>query len=311
MERDIHDAVVIGGGAAGLSAATVLARARRRVTVVDAGRPRNAPAGHLHGFLSRDGMTPGQLLDAGRAELAAYGGGFTPGRAVAIERAEDGGFVVRCDDGRALTTRGVMVAAGLRDELPAIAGLRERWGIDVLHCPYCHGYEVRDAPIAVLGGDNRPFTLHQAALVRQWSADVVLFPNRILLTDDERKRLTVRGIRIVEGEVAGLQVRGDRMYAVELADGRIEPRAAVFVGPRFIPRDELLTALGCDTGDDGWVITDASGQTSVAGVWAAGNVVDSPAQLISAAAAGSKAAIALNHFLLELDIQSAVSTVAT
>ncbi|MDH6195763.1 thioredoxin reductase [Mycobacterium frederiksbergense] len=308
MERDVHDAIVIGGGAAGLSAATVLARARRRVTVVDAGQPRNAPAGHLHGFLSRDGMTPAQLLEAGRAELAGYGGGFTSGRVTAIERLEPGGFVVHCDDGRILTARGIIVATGLRDELPQIEGLRERWGRDVLHCPYCHGYEVRDAPIAVLGGDNRPFTLHQAALVRQWSADVVFFPNRIVLTVEERKRLTVIGIRIIEGDVARLVVREDRLHAVEMADGRTEQRTAVFVGPRFIPHDDVLTALGCDTGGDGWVVTDPSGHTSVAGVWAAGNVVDSPAQLISAAGAGSKAAIALNHFLLELDIQSALST---
>ncbi len=298
-----YDVVVVGGGAAGLTAAMVLARARRRVAVVDAGEPRNAPAAHVHGFLSRDGMSPAQLLAAGRGEVLGYGGEVIEGRARDVEH----GFVVRLAGGRELTARGVLVTTGLRDELPEVPGVRERWGNDVLHCPYCHGYEVRDAPIGVLGGDNRPFTMHQASLVRQWSGDVVFFPNRITLAADERERLTARGIRIVDGEVARLVVDHDRLSGVELADGHLVPRTAVFVGPRFVPRDELLTALGCDVGENGWVATDPTGRTSVVGVWAAGNVVDSPVQMITAAGAGTTAAIALNHYLLEQDIERAVA----
>jgi thioredoxin reductase (NADPH) len=298
-----YDVVVIGGGAAGLTAAMVLARARRRVAVIDAGEPRNAPAAHVHGFLSRDGMAPAHLLAAGRDEVAGYGGEVIEGRVREVEH----GFVVRLAGGRELTTRGVVVATGLHDELPEVPGLRERWGQDVLHCPYCHGYEVRDAPIGVLGGDNRPFTMHQASLVRQWSADVVFFPHRIVMAADERERLTARGIRIVEGEVARLMVEGDRLSGVELADGQQVPRTAVFVGPRFVPRDELLTALGCDVGEDGWVVTDPTGRTSVTGVFAAGNVVSSPAQMITAAGAGTTAAIAINHYLLEQDIEKALT----
>ncbi|MCT7293863.1 NAD(P)/FAD-dependent oxidoreductase [Rhodococcus sp. PAE-6] len=301
--------MVIGGGAAGLSAASVLARARRKVTVLDVGEPRNAPAQHVHGFLSRDGMAPAQMLAIGRGELVGYGGQVVQARAAAIEQLEGRGFVVRCDGSPDLTARGVVVATGLRDELPAIPGLRQQWGVDVLHCPYCHGYEVRDMPLAVLGGDNRPFTLHQASLVRQWSSDVVFFPNRIVLTSEERTRLTSRGIRIVEGAVAGLVVKDNRLSGVELADGQIVPRSVVFVGPRFVPRDELLTGLGCEAGEDGWMRTDPTGHTSVPGVWAVGNVVDSPAQLINAAGAGTKAAIALNHFLLEQDVQQAVTAI--
>ncbi|KHO22090.1 MULTISPECIES: NAD(P)/FAD-dependent oxidoreductase [Mycolicibacterium] len=304
MEDDV---VVIGGGAAGLSAATVLARARRRVTVVDAGEPRNAPAQHVHGFLSRDGIAPAQMLSIGRDELLGYGGQVVQARATGIEQLGDRGFVVRCDGAGDLTARGVVVATGLRDELPEIPGLREQWGVDVLHCPYCHGYEVRDMPLAVLGGNNRPFTLHQASLVRQWSSDVIFFPNRIVLTVEERTRLTARGIRIVEGEVAGLVVKDYQLSGVEFVDGQIVPRSVAFVGPRFVPYDELLTCLGCEAGEGGWVSTDPTGHTSVTGVWAVGNVVDSPAQLINAAGAGTKAAIALNHFLLEQDVQQAVA----
>ena len=300
--------VIVGGGAAGLSAALVLARARRRVMIVDAGNPRNGVSEHLHGYLTRDGQSPTQLLAAGRKEVLEYGGEMTTGTAIGIEQTEDGGFLVQTDATASLEARTVLVATGLRDELPNIAGLQDRWGVDVLHCPYCHGYEVRDTPIGVLGGDNRPFTIHQASLVRQWSDDVVFFPNRIELTGTERERLTVRGIRIVEGDVAGVSVADGRLDGVELASGQVVPRSVVFVGPRFVPRDALLTDLGCDADENGWVVTDPAGSTSMPGVWAAGNVSDSPAQLITAAAAGSKAAIALNHYLLEQDIVRAVAT---
>ena len=301
------DVVIVGGGAAGLSAALVSARARRKVVVVDAGEPRNAPAAHLHGFLSRDGADPAEFLAAGRAEVAGYGGEFVTAEVLGIEHGDKGGFAVRLADGRTLTARGVIAANGLRDELPEVAGVRERWGRDVAHCPYCHGYEVRDTAIGVLGGDNRPFTLHQAVLLRQWSKDIVFFPHRMELSDEERERLTACGIDIVDGEVARLVVTDDELAGVELADGRVVARSALFVGPRFVPQDGLLKGLGCEVGDNGWVAVDPSGRTSVPGVWAAGNVVDNPAQLINAASAGSTAAIALNHFFLAEDVQRAIT----
>ena len=302
------DVVIVGGGIAGLTAAMMLGRSRRQVTVIDGGEPRNAPSEHLHGFPSRDGATPAEMTKIAQAEVYAYGGEIRHGRVSGLKADGERGFTVRLEDGGVLGARGVLVATGLRDELPEITGLRERWGYDVVHCPYCHGYEVRDTPLAVIGGDNRPFTLHQAQLVRQWSGDVVFFPHRITLTDDERRRLLARGVRIEDGEVARIVVENDAVVGVCLADGRVVPRRTIFVGPRFVPRHELLTALGCAVGDDGWVRVDSSGQTSVMGIWAAGNVVDSPAQLVHAAAAGSKAAIALNHHLLAEDVELAAAT---
>lgn len=304
----MYDAVVIGGSAAGLSAATVLARALRTVLVIDAAEPRNAPAAHLHGFLSRDGTTPDALLEDGRAELRSYGGDIVHARVQKLTRnAHLDGFLVDLDGETTTQTRAVLVATGLRDELPDIAGLSDRWGLDVLHCPYCHGYEVRNTAVGVIGGDNRPFTMHQVQLIRQWCGDVIFFPNRIVLASEERKRLTARGIRIVEGEVVRVVAADGRVSGVELADGRVQTRETVFVGPRFVPNGGLLTGLGCMVGENGWVAVDSVGKTSIPGVWAAGNVVDSPAQLISAAGAGSKAAIALNHYLLELDVLDAVA----
>jgi thioredoxin reductase len=166
-----YDVVVVGGGAAGLSAALVLARARRTVVVVDAGGPRNAPAAHMHGFLSRDGMPPRELLAAGMAEVSGYGGRLIDDTVVGVEP----GFQVRLANGAPLLGRRILVATGLRDELPDIPGIRERWGRDLLHCPYCHGYEIRDQPLGVLGG--APEAVQHALLVRQWSPDVILFPH--------------------------------------------------------------------------------------------------------------------------------------
>lgn len=301
-----YDVVIVGGGVAGLSAALVLSRSRRRVIVVDSGNPRNTPAGHLHGFITRDGMAPEEFLAVGRSEVVSYGGEIVNGQVRCVEQATGGGFVAGLADGLEVRGRGLITATGLRDELPEIEGVRELWGEDVAHCPYCHGYEVRDRAIGVLGGENRPFTLHQVMLLRQWSDDLTFFPNRIELSGDERERLAAYDIRVIEGEVARLVTEGKRLSGIEMADGNVVPRTAVFVGPRFTPRDELLKDLGCEVGENGWVVVDPSGRTSVPGVWAAGNVVDSPAQLINAASAGSTAAIALNHFLLAEDVQRAV-----
>jgi len=302
-----YDAVVVGGGAAGLSAALVLGRARRRVVVVDAGEPRNAPAAHLHGFLSRDGMDPAELLATGRREVVGYGGELLAGRAVGIERLEGARFAVRLADGRQLHARAVVVATGLHDELPEIPGLRQRWGQDVHVCPYCHGYEVRDSALGVIGGEDRAFSLRQALLIPQWSDDVVFFPHRIDLEDHERELLEARGVRIVDGDVTHIVSDEHGVRGVELAGGPMVSRTALFVGPRVVPSDDLLTALGCELNAEGWVATDRTGRTSIDGVWAPGNVADHTAQLINAAAAGSAAAIALNNsYLVAADVEKAL-----
>ncbi|RSN01241.1 thioredoxin reductase [Nonomuraea sp. WAC 01424] len=299
-ENAEYDVVVVGAGAAGLNAALLLGRARRKVLVVDAGGPRNAPAAHMHGFLSRDGLPPSTLLELGRAEIARYGVRLVRGRVEEIEH----GFSVRLEGGPVIGARRVLVATGLYDELPAIVGVREQWGKDVLHCPYCHGYEVADQPLAVLG--THPGAVHQALLLRQWSDDVVFLPHTLDLTAEDRERLDARGLRVVEGKIDHLVVEEGRLRGVELADGRVLPRAAVFLFPRMVPHDQLLTRLGCAKDDAGLVGTDRTGRTSVPGVWAAGNVVDPRAQVVTAAGMGSSAAFALNADLLDEDVRTAV-----
>jgi thioredoxin reductase len=296
-----YDVVVVGGGAAGLSAALVLLRARRTVVLVDAGAPRNAPAAHMHGFLSRDGMPPRGLLAAGRSEVSGYGGRLMDDTVVGVEP----GFQVRLANASPLEARRILVATGLRDELPEIPGVRERWGRDLLHCPYCHGYEVRDQPLGVLGG--APEAVQHALLVRQWSPDLTLFAHTDAVGPEQREFLTARGIRIIEGAVARLVVGNDRLQGVELGDGTVIPRTAVFVRPRFVPNADLLTGLGCELDENGWVVHDPTGRTTVAGVWVAGNAADPRAQAISAAGQGSAAAIALNADLVDEEVQRALA----
>jgi thioredoxin reductase len=287
-----YDVLVIGGGAAGLNAALVLLRARRSVVVVDAGAPRNAPASRMHGFISRDGTQPRHLIAEARAELRRYGGTLIEDTVVNLRP----GFTAQLGNGEPVRARRVLFASGLRDELPDIPGIRARWGRDVLHCPYCHGYEVRDQPLGVLGGTAE--AVQHAVLIRQWSPDVILFPHTDSLDGDDRELLTARGISIVEGRIAGPVVRDDELRGIALVDGRVISRAAVFVRPRAIPNSGLLLDLGCDADEDGWVTHDTSGRTTVPGVWVAGNVADPRAQVITAAGQGSAAAIALNADLV-------------
>jgi len=301
MEAPVYDVVVVGGGAAGLSAALVLGRARRRVTVVDAGAPRNAPAAHMQGFLSRDGMPPAALLAAGRAEVTGYGVELVKDQVVGIEA----GFFVRLAGGQVLKARRILIATGVRDELPDIPGVRQRWGRDLLHCPYCHGWEVRDQPIGVLG--TQPGSAQHAQLVRQWSDDVTFFVHTYDLTSAERVQLEARGVRVVSGEVTRLVIEADRLTGVELTDGRLIPRTAVFIRPGSLPHaDGLLTGLGCQVDTAGFVTVDATGRTSAPGVWAAGNVAAPRAQVITSAGAGSAAAIAINADLVHEDAERAV-----
>jgi thioredoxin reductase len=299
-----YDVAVIGGGAAGLSAALVLSRARRRVLVVDAGAPRNAPAAHMHGYLSRDGLPPGELLAAGRNEVESYGGDIVVGTTTGLVPGIGGGFCVLLADGQRISARRLLVTTGLRDELPDIPGLRERWARDVLHCPYCHGHEVRDRRLGVLGGTHG--AVRYAQIVRQWTHDLVYFTPPDTLTTDERTQLAARAVGVVEGAVARLVVEDDRLRGVRMADGRIIRRDAMFVPPRFIPNKHLLVDLGCEVDGDGWVTADNHGRTSVPGVWAAGNLVDPRAQVITAAGQGSAAAIAINTDLVEDDVRRAV-----
>ena len=302
VKTQTYDVAVVGGGAAGLSAALVLGRARRRVAVIDAGAPRNAPAAHMQGFLSRDGMPPTDLLASGRAEIAGYGVELISDQ---VDRIEPG-FLVHLTGGERLQARRVLLTTGATDELPEIPGVRERWGRDLLHCPYCHGWEVRDQPLGVLG--TLPGSVQHALLVRQWSDDVVFFAHTYELTTAELVQMAARGVQVVAGTVTRLVIEDDHLTGVEVDDDSVFKRSAIFVRPGNTPHpDSLLQNLSCDVNEAGFAVVDATGRTSTSGVWAAGNIVDPRAQVITAAGGGSTAAIAINADLVLDDVQEAVT----
>ena len=317
-----YDVVVVGGGAAGLSGALALVRARRAVLVVDGGQPRNALAAHVHNYLSRDGATPSELLAAGRAEVARYGGQIISGEVVSVERLDSQGdrigFRMALANGGSVHARRLFVTTGVVDELPDVPGVAERWGRDVLHCPYCHGWEVRDQAIGILG--TGPLAAHGALLFRQWSADVILFQHTSpALSQEQAEQLAARGITVIEGEVSALEVHDDRLVGVRLHSGEFIPRQAIVVSPRLAARAEALRSLGLGTTDleiagsvvGNYVPADTNGATTVAGVWVAGNLSDPHTQLITAAAAGLKAGAAINADLIAEDTAHAVAAFRT
>ncbi|MEU1938383.1 NAD(P)/FAD-dependent oxidoreductase [Streptomyces coeruleorubidus] len=300
--------VVVGGGTAGLSAALVLGRARHRTLVVDAGEPRNAPAAHMQGYLSRDGMPPAEFLAVGREEIARYGVELVRDRVVEVERGED--FAVVLAGGRTVRARRLVIATGLKDELPAVPGVAERFGRDVLHCPFCHGWEVRDQPFGVLA--SSPASVHQALIVSQWSKDVRFFLHTVAeeeLSDEDLRRLAAAGVDVVPGEVAGLVVEDDRLTGVRLADGTTHARSVLFVGPRPVPQTGLLERLGAElheTPFGAYPVVDPTGLTTVPGVWAAGNAIGFAEQVVHAASGGYRAASAIVGDLLMTDLDAAV-----
>jgi thioredoxin reductase (NADPH) len=270
----------------------------------------------VHNYLGREGTPPSELTGIGRAEVAQYGGEIVSGTVISARRSDgdDGGFRVELSHGSAVGARRLLLATGLTDELPDVPGVAERWGRDVLHCPYCHGWEVRDQRIGVLA--SGPLSVHQALMFRQWSGDVTLLRHTAPSpTDPEEEQLAARGIRVVEGEVERLEVEEDRLVGARLSSGTLVPVQALVVAPFFRARADVLESLGLASTEmrmgehliATYVESDASGASAVPGVWVAGNVADPKAQVISSAAAGLAAAAAMNADLVLADTELAVT----
>ena len=309
MDTTRYDVVIVGGGAAGLSAATTLGRALRSVLVTDSGTPRNAPAAGVHGYLSRDGMNPGELLSVGRSEVLSYGGTVLDGEAVSARRTPDG-FEVILGDGRRFAGRRLLVTTGLTDDLPPIEGLREQWGKGVVHCPYCHGWEIRGQRIGVLG--TGPLSVHQALLFRQWSRDITLFLNdTVEPADEDWDKLAARSVTVVDGAVASVNAVDGVLTGLTLHEGPSFDLRALAVGTRMEARSALLESLGLysqvhPSGTGRFIETDAMGATAVRGVYAAGNVSNLMAQVITAAAEGVMTGARINADLIEEETRWAV-----
>jgi thioredoxin reductase len=281
------------------------------VLVIDAGAPRNAPSPAAHGMIALDGVAPGELLERGRENVRGYGGEVVSGRVERVVREPESDlFELSLADGRTVRARRLLVATGLVDELPAIPGLRERWGRDVVHCPYCHGWEVRDQAIGVLA--TGPMSVHQALLFSQLSDDVVFFTHTAPeLPREDAEQLAARGIRVVHGEVTAVEVADDRIAGLRLADGGVVEREAVAVATRMIARADFLAPLGLHpiahpSGVGEYIPCDATGRSAVPGIWVAGNVTDLSAQVGASAAAGAMAGAQINADLVAEDTRRAV-----
>ncbi len=304
------DVCIVGGSAAGLAAALQLGRQRRSVIVVDAGEPRNAPAAHMHSYLGRDGRPPSELIAVGRDEVRSYGGEVLDGVVTSVSRSESGDFRVELAAGHTIDARRVLAATGLVDELPDIDGLAEHWGRDVIHCPFCHGYEVRDQRIVQIV--THPMGAHTTGLFRHLSAELTMVLHDPGDVDDSAlDALRTSGVRVVTGKVSRVVAgTNGHVTAVELAGQGSIDADVIVVGCRFRVRAEPLAPLGLKpaahpTGLGSFIEVDPAGQTAVAGVYAAGNATDPSQQMLQAAADGSRIGAMISFSLASDDIECA------
>jgi thioredoxin reductase len=303
-DAEALDAIVIGGGPAGLSAALVLGRCLRRVLVCDAGHPRNEPARIFNGFLSRDGSSPAEFLQICRDQLRRYETiEFRKVKVVDVERG-DCRFIAILETGERVAGRMLLLATGLVDELPQIENFHQFYGSTVHNCPYCDGWECRDQPIAVMGGNQDSVDLAIELLL--WSKDLVLCTNGSL-TCDRKTVETIRrlDIRVIETPISRLEGAGDKLEGIRFNDGKFLPRSALFFSPGQYQRSHLAEQLGCEFCEDtNCIQCGENAATNIPGVYAAGNASRGVQLVIAAAAEGMEAAFAINNALLEKDAAS-------
>lgn len=297
----IYDCAIVGGGPAGLNAALVLGRARRSVLVFDDNRPRNAVTHESHGFLTRDGVKPAEFRAYAWQDIAKY-----PSVAKSDERVVDAGrigrlFLIRTASGGLFEARTLLLATGLSERLPEVAGIRDYYGKSLFGCPYCDGWEMRERPLVVIAESAAAY--HLAKTVYQWSQDLVVATNGMQPLDaEQRERLQRRGVRMMEGRIAKLEGRDGMLEGIRFEDGTYVEREGGFVSAGLSQSSALAVRLGCTTHDSGGVAVDAFGRTNVRGVYAAGDTASfAPSQLIIAAGAGSRTAIGINTDLTEED----------
>jgi thioredoxin reductase len=303
LDWNMADVIVVGAGPAGLSAALMLGRCRRKVLVFDGGRPRNAPSHALHGFLTRDGTSPAEFLRLARAELTQYETvSVRHAEVTAAECRSDGRFVVELAGGEEFSARKLLLATGVVDNLPQIDGFRELYGRGVFHCPYCDGWEHRDRPLAIYGKGQRGLGL--ALELTVWSRDLVLCtdgPSEI--EDRDLERLARNGIEVREERIARLEWNDDRLSGIAFADGSTIARSALFFSTGQYQRSDLLSRLGCQFNEKGTVSTGKYESTHLPGLFVCGDASRAVQWVVVAAAEGAEAAFAINTDLTREDLR--------
>ena len=301
----IYDAAIIGGSHAGLSAALILGRARRKVLVIDAGEPRNAPAEHAYGFSTRDATPPAELRRLGREELKPYGVAFVEAQADHVT-GHNLNFTLTLDSGQNVRAKKLVLATGVQDDLSILPGLSELWGRYAYTCPYCHGWEVRDKPLAIIGSDEEGY--QYARFVRNWSRQLTLCTDGGQLEPDALGDLTRLGIAVVTTKIERLSANAEAV--IHFGDATTLHCAGIFIRPPARLNAPLADALGCTRSEDGTTIetdTDETGQTSVPGVYAVGDAASPKPAIILAAASGANAAYMLNHqFVTEQQVEQGI-----
>ena len=304
-----YDAIIIGGGGAGLAAAVALGRSRRTVLVIDTNQPRNARASHAHNVLGQEGISPQHLLELGRSEAEHYGARIVHEEAERLTGSVEDGFTVKTGASEYSASR-IVLATGLTDDLAEIPGLREAWGVSAIHCAYCHGWEVRDQAVAVLGVG--PMSIHQALLFAQLSSRVVFInhqPN--VLSEENRATLDKLGVPILESRIVKLRVNGDgQLEGVELSNGDLVDAQAAVVASRMNANAGLYQQLGGQLQEHPlgtFIQVSEMGLTGIPGVYAAGNAANLGAMVMAAAASGTVAGAALNADLAISSLNSELS----
>jgi thioredoxin reductase len=294
------DVVIIGGGAAGLTAALYLGRFRRKVILFDTGKQSNRVSHAAHGFFTRDGVSPSELVSIGREQLGSYETVRLESLRVTAIRPDDKRFRISLEDGSELSSRKVLLATGLKDILPSMPGIEQFWGKSAFHCPYCDGWEMRDQPIGIIADGTTG--IHLAKLLRVLSDDIVLCTNGDTELDEgERAQLLRHDVKIIETSIACVEGRGEQLQAIVFSDGQRLPRKGIFVRLTTVHQSPFAAQLGCKLTKDDLVEIDELGRSSIPGVYAAGDMAYPMRQIVIAAMQGASAAIGINNDLIAED----------